>query len=101
VRGWGAVDVGVDQHVVIEPVERVVERGGVEAKLDPGSADRILQVQQAQPDPGGKAIADAFLLSPPTHRIRVGVPERKADLDPLLGLGGKQLGDLWIAVRQE
>jgi hypothetical protein len=73
----------------------------VEAKLDPGSADRILQVQQAQPDPGGQAIADAFLLAPPTHRIRVRVSERKADLDPLLGLGGKQLGDLWIAVRQE
>jgi putative nucleotidyltransferase with HDIG domain len=47
-------------QVVIE----AVERGGVEAKLDPGSVDRILQVQQAQPDPGGKAIADAFLLSP-------------------------------------
>jgi hypothetical protein len=29
--------VGVDQQVVIE----AVERGGVEAKLDPGSADRI------------------------------------------------------------
>jgi hypothetical protein len=41
VRGWGAVDVGVDQQVVIEPVERVVERGGVEAKLDPRRADRV------------------------------------------------------------
>jgi hypothetical protein len=93
--------VGVDQQVVIEPADRVVERRGVEAKLDPGSADRLLQVQQAQPDPGGQAIADPFLLAPPTHRIRVRVAERKADLDPLLGFGGKQLGDLWIAVRQE
>ena len=69
-------------QVVIE----AVERGGVEAKLDPGSADRILQVQQAQPDPGGKAIADPFLLSPPTHRFGVRISEDKAHPGPLLGL---------------
>jgi hypothetical protein len=40
VRGWRAVDVGVDQHVVVEPVDRVVERGGMEAQLDPWSAHR-------------------------------------------------------------
>jgi hypothetical protein len=101
VRGRRAVDVGVDQHVVIEPVDRVVERGGVEAKLDPRSTDRVPQVQQAKPDPGGKAIADLFLLAPPTHRFGVRISEGKAHFGPLLGLGGKQLGDLWIAVRQE
>jgi hypothetical protein len=74
VRGWGAVDVGVDQHVVIEPVDRVVQRGGVEAQFDPRSADRVPQLQQAKPDSGGKAIADPFLFSPPTHRVGVRIP---------------------------
>jgi hypothetical protein len=44
VGGWGAVNVGVDQHVVIEPVDRVVERGGMEAKLDPRSVSYKLPV---------------------------------------------------------
>jgi hypothetical protein len=83
VRGWGAVDVSVDQHVVIEAVDRVVQRGGVEAKLDPRSADRVPQVQQAQPDPGGQALADPFLLSPPTHRVGVRISEGKAHLRAL------------------
>ena len=87
--GWGTVDVGVDQHVVIKPVDRVVQRGGVEAQLDPRSADRVPKVQQAQPDPGGKAIADPFLLAPPTHRVGVRIAEGKpGSTDQVIELGG-------------
>src|SRR4029450_2888836 len=92
---------GVNQHVVIEPVDRVVQGGGVKAKLHSRGADRVPEVPQAQPDSGGKAIADAFLLASPTHRLGVWISEDEAHLGPLLGLGRKQLGDLWIAVWQE
>ena len=38
-HGWGvcaleAVDVGVDDHLVVEAEDRVIERGLVEAQLD-------------------------------------------------------------------
>jgi hypothetical protein len=101
VRGWGTVDVGVDQHVVVEPVDRVVQRRGVEAELDAGGADCVPKVHQAQPDPSGQAITNLFFLSPPTHRLRVRIPQSEADLGALLGLVRKQLGDLRVAVRQE
>jgi hypothetical protein len=47
VRGGSTVDVGVDQHVVVEPVDRVVERGGMEADLNPRGGDRVVEVDQA------------------------------------------------------
>jgi hypothetical protein len=73
----------------------------VKAKLHPRGADRVSEVHKAQPDSGGKAIADPFLLPPPTHRVGVRISEDEAHLGPLLSLGRKQLGDLWIAVWQE
>jgi hypothetical protein len=69
VRGWSTVDVGVDQHVVVEPVDGVVERGGMEAKLDARSAHRVAQVHQAQPQSGSQAVANAFLFSPSSNRV--------------------------------
>ena len=71
---------GVDQQVVVEPVDGVVEGGCVKADLHSRNPKRLLQVCEAQPDPGGEAVADALLGTAQPDRVAVRVAKGQADL---------------------
>src|SRR6266516_931595 len=55
------VGVGVDEHVVVEAIEGVVERRVVEAHPDLRRLDRWPEIDQAELDAPGHAVADGLL----------------------------------------
>ena len=89
-RGVGAgeaVDVGVDEHLVVEAVDRVVERGAVAADLDAGGAVERLVERERVADLGPeRGLADAFVVAAARDFSAGGVAEQQADLGAGLGL---------------
>jgi hypothetical protein len=59
--GGNAVDVLVDEHLVVAEVERVIEDGGVQSQRRAGSQQRAIE-QERIVDLGGHRAVDAFVL---------------------------------------
>jgi len=74
-----AVDVSVDDHVVVEPEDRVVERGRVEPELDPGRAEQRPIRDEAVADAGAQDTVPELLLGTAAFG---GLGLRVAEVDP-------------------
>jgi hypothetical protein len=85
VQGWGmgaldAVDVGVDDHFVVETEDRVVERGPVEPDLDALDVAQRPVGRQGVADTGRQgAFAEVFFFAAQGYFWAVGVAEQQSD----------------------
>jgi len=63
-EGWHAVDVGIYEHLVIEPQDRVIEDGGVECNAQIRAAEGRAMPGQGVVNACGKAVINSFFLAP-------------------------------------
>ena len=101
VRG-DAVGVGVDQHVVVEPEDRVVQRGGVQLDGDPWVAGEGHVVgEQHVADLGRDRVPGVFLLPFERDLRAVRVAEQDPDRGAVVSLLLEQLDVRGVLLGQE
>src|SRR5438477_1022853 len=79
VSGRRSVYMGVHQEVVVEAEDRVVERGVVEAELDPRRCDQLADVRHGEANARGESVAYSLLVSAPSHCLAVGISHEQPD----------------------
>jgi hypothetical protein len=79
-------DMRVDQHLVIEPVDRVVERGLVDVDLDSRHAEQRPIVHLRQPTARLDTVAEPFFVASGADSLTLGITERDSDHAPGGGL---------------
>ena len=82
----GAVDVWVDEHLVVGAVEGVVQHGGVQADLYCGCIQQQPVEHDDVADLRRHGLGDAFFGSAEGDLLAIGIAEQDADGHPVLGL---------------
>src|SRR5207248_4403358 len=88
--GRDAVDVRIDEHVVIGPVDRVVEDRAVEAELYAGHADQRPEIDDRVADFASYRVPDALIVASLCHLGACWIPEQDPDGHPGSGRVGEQ-----------
>lgn len=97
-----AVDVGVDDHLVVEAEDGVVEGRLVEADLDTGDVRQWAYEGQGVADAGGDgALAQLLLFTASGRLAGGGVAKEEADAGSGLGLVAQLLGERWTFDQEE
>lgn len=99
---WDTVGVGIDEHVVVEPVDRVVQRRCVQPDPDTWMAGVWPVVgQQHIADLRGYGVADVFLLAAQRDLWRIRVAKQDPDRGPVVGLLLQQLDLVYVLLGEE
>ena len=94
-----AVHVGVHDHLIVEPVDAVVQHGPVRADLDAGHSAEDAEERQRVVDLGGDGVfPDPLINAPLSDRGRVTVTEQQPDTRAVRGLSRNVLGRSGISV---
>lgn len=97
---WASEQVRGDEHLVVEPDDRVVHRRLVQAQLDPVALVERLEVEDRRSDARSQSAVEAFFGVALCDMGAVGVGERDADLAAVSGFSGEQVGQAWVILGQ-
>ena len=94
-----AIHMGIHDHLVVEPVDAVVQHSPVRADLDAGHSAEDVEERQRVVDLGGDGVfPDPLINAPLSDRGRVTVTEQQPDTRAVRGLSRNVLGRSGISL---